>query len=79
MSRKKLIKIQTEKNIEKIFWNLREINIDLGVKFNNFSLSSNREMWNMKSAIMKLQQGQIILHKQIKQLNKIVKKKFMFY
>ena len=74
MSRKKLIKIQTEKNIEKIFWNLREINIDLGVKFNNFSLSSNREMWNMKSAIMKLQQGQIVLHKQIKQLNKIVKK-----
>ena len=35
MSRKKLIKIQTEKNIEKIFWNLREIDIDLGVKFNN--------------------------------------------
>ena len=68
-----------KKNIEKIFWNLREINIDLGVKFNNFSLSSNREMWNIKSAIMKLQQGQIVLHKQIKQLNKIVKKKFMFY
>ena len=74
MSRKKLIKIQTEKTIEKIFWNLREIDIDLGVKFNNFSLSSNHETLNMKSAIMKLQQGQIVLHKKIKQLNKIVKK-----
>ena len=44
MSRKKLIKIQTEKTIEKIFWNLREIDIDLGVKFNNFSLNSNHEI-----------------------------------
>ena len=42
MSRKKLIKIQTEKNIEKIVWNLREIDIDLGVKFTNFSYVLNK-------------------------------------
>ena len=54
MSRKKLIKIQTEKNIEKIFWNLRKAR-------------------NIKSPIIKLEQGLTVLHKRIEQLNKKIK------
>ena len=34
-----------------------------------------KETWSMKEEVFKLQQGQVILHKQIKQLNKVVKKK----
>ena len=34
------------------------------------------ETWTMKEQVFKLQQGQIILHKQIKKINNTVKKKF---
>ena len=34
------------------------------------------ETWNMKEQVFKLQQGQIVLHKQIKKINNTVKKKF---
>ena len=34
------------------------------------------ETWNMKEQVFKLQQGQIVLHKQIKKINNSVKKKF---
>jgi hypothetical protein len=33
------------------------------------------ETWNMKEQIFKLQQGQIVLHKQIKKINNTVKNK----
>ena len=33
------------------------------------------ETWNMKEQVFKLQQGQVILHKQIKKINNVVKKK----
>tara|TARA_R100001463_G_scaffold114072_1_gene169246 strand:+ start:340 stop:546 length:207 start_codon:yes stop_codon:yes gene_type:complete len=33
------------------------------------------ETWNMKEQVFKLQQGQIVLHKQIKKINNVVKKK----
>jgi hypothetical protein len=33
------------------------------------------ETWTMKEQVFKLQQGQIILHKQIKKINNTVKKK----
>jgi len=55
MRRKKLTKTQTEKTIEKIFWNLREAR-------------------NIKSPIIKLEQGLTVLHKRIEQLNKKIKK-----
>ena len=34
------------------------------------------ETWTMKEQVFKLQQGQIVLHKQIKKINNSVKKKF---
>ena len=34
------------------------------------------ETWTMKEQVFKLQQGQIILHKQIKKINNTVKMKF---
>tara|TARA_B100001250_G_scaffold43817_1_gene34489 strand:+ start:209 stop:409 length:201 start_codon:yes stop_codon:yes gene_type:complete len=34
------------------------------------------ETWTMKEQVFKLQQGQIILHKQIKKINNTIKKKF---
>ena len=34
------------------------------------------ETWTMKEQVFKLQQGQIVLHKQIKKINNTVKKKF---
>ena len=34
------------------------------------------ETWTMKEQVFKLQQGQIVLHKQIKKTNNSVKKKF---
>jgi hypothetical protein len=34
------------------------------------------ETWNMKEQVFKLQQGQIVLHKQIKKINNTFKKKF---
>ena len=35
-----------------------------------------KETWTMKEQVFKLQQGQIVLHKQIKKINNSVKKKF---
>ena len=35
-----------------------------------------KETWTMKEQVFKLQQGQIILHKQIKKINNTIKKKF---
>ena len=34
------------------------------------------ETWSLKEQVFKLQQGQIILHKQIKKINNTIKKKF---
>ena len=34
------------------------------------------QTWTMKEQVFKLQQGQIVLHKQIKKINNLVKKKF---
>ena len=34
------------------------------------------ETWTMKEQVFKLQQGQIVLHKQIKKINNTIKKKF---
>ncbi len=33
------------------------------------------QTWTMKEQVFKLQQGQIVLHKQIKKINNVVKKK----
>ena len=33
------------------------------------------QTWTMKEQVFKLQQGQIVLHKQIKKINNLVKKK----
>jgi hypothetical protein len=33
------------------------------------------QTWTMKEEVFKLQQGQVILHKQIKKINSLVKKK----
>ena len=34
------------------------------------------QTWTMKEEVFKLQQGQVVLHKQIKKINNLVKKKF---
>ena len=34
------------------------------------------QTWTMKEQVFKLQQGQVVLHKQIKKINNLVKKKF---
>ena len=34
-----------------------------------------KETWSMKEQVFKLQQGQVILHKQIKKIQKVIKKK----
>jgi hypothetical protein len=33
------------------------------------------QTWTMKEEVFKLQQGQVVLHKQIKKINNLVKKK----
>ena len=34
------------------------------------------QTWTMKEEVFKLQQGHVVLHKQIKKINNLVKKKF---